>query len=158
MDFNSIMEILSHSQSNGIGLIFLGLILLSVELHIPGHMISGIAGLIAIVAGSNVLFQTTDPVLLHFRIYIFAFTVVAAVLLVIMLVLALKAKTAKVQGGREGLLNTSGEAKSDMPKGVKGKIYIHGELWNAIADTDIKMGDAVMVKNVDGLTLTVTKQ
>jgi membrane-bound ClpP family serine protease len=37
-----------------------------------------------------------------------------------------------------------GVAKSDIPKNQKGEIFIHGELWKAVALDDIKKGDEVI--------------
>jgi membrane-bound serine protease (ClpP class) len=37
----------------------------------------------------------------------------------------------------------------------KGKVRIHGEIWNAISNNSIRKGDEITVKKVDGLTLII---
>jgi membrane-bound serine protease (ClpP class) len=41
---------------------------------------------------------------------------------------------------------------------VSGKVFLHGELWNAISDEEIKAGEEVVVTGVEGLILNVKKR
>jgi len=36
-----------------------------------------------------------------------------------------------------------------------GKVFVHGELWDAVSAVPISAGDQVVVRQVDGLTLRV---
>jgi len=45
----------------------------------------------------------------------------------------------------------------DFEKG-KGKVFIKGEIWNAVSEDDIKKDDTVIVEQVKGLTLYVKKK
>ena len=38
---------------------------------------------------------------------------------------------------------------------MEGKIFVHGELWNAESDTPLAKGDKVVIQSVEGLTLKV---
>jgi hypothetical protein len=37
----------------------------------------------------------------------------------------------------------------------EGQIFIHGELWRAVSEFPLSMGDRAVIENVDGLTLRV---
>ena len=39
----------------------------------------------------------------------------------------------------------------------KGKVFVHGEIWNAEGEEDIKKGERVKVVGVKGLRLIVKK-
>ena len=60
--------------------------------------------------------------------------------------------------GKEGLVGAVGTARQAIAAGVEGKVFVHGEIWNAAAEDDIAQGDRVVVVKVDGLMLTVKKQ
>ncbi|MBF0483474.1 MAG: hypothetical protein HQL25_02095 [Candidatus Omnitrophica bacterium] len=158
MSNDSIFDLFRTANSNGLSFILLGLILLSIELHIPGHMVSGVGGVISFIAGSKIMFDSNDPMIQDIRIYVFSITFSLAVLLIIMLILAIKAKTHKVRGGQEGLVGETGESNSDISKDKPGKIFVHGELWNAMSENEIKKGDTVIVTKVEGLTLSIRKK
>ena len=37
----------------------------------------------------------------------------------------------------------------------EGKVFLKGELWNAVSEVPLLPGDRVVIQNVDGLTLSV---
>jgi membrane-bound serine protease (ClpP class) len=67
--------------------------------------------------------------------------------------IALKARRNKVVTGEQGLVGETGVAQSVLAP--QGKVFVHGELWNATATTEIAAGESVIVRGVDGLTLRV---
>ncbi len=40
-------------------------------------------------------------------------------------------------------------------KGTEGKIFVHGELWNATSENPLSPGDKAVIHEVDRLTLKV---
>jgi len=46
-----------------------------------------------------------------------------------------------------------GEAATDIDR--KGKVYVHGELWDARSDRPVRKGERVIVNALDGMTLIV---
>ena len=54
------------------------------------------------------------------------------------------------------MIGEEGEAITDFKKG-KGKVVVHGEIWNALSDQDIKKGDQIRVVALKGLKLIVEK-
>jgi len=67
----------------------------------------------------------------------------------------LRASNHPVKTGREGLMQESAEVIE--PVNPKGRIRVHGELWQAISSEDLRTGDRVKVVGVNGLTLRVQK-
>jgi membrane-bound serine protease (ClpP class) len=67
--------------------------------------------------------------------------------------IALKARRNKVVTGAQGLIGETGVVQTALSP--QGKVFIHGELWDAIASSDLPTGQLVVVRNVDGLTLSV---
>jgi membrane-bound serine protease (ClpP class) len=61
----------------------------------------------------------------------------------------------RVLGGKEGLVGEKGEAKGDLIPNREGKVFVHGELWNAIAKEEIKRGEKIVVEKVEGMMLVV---
>jgi membrane-bound serine protease (ClpP class) len=62
----------------------------------------------------------------------------------------------KAVTGEEGMVGALGVAETDLePLGPSGKVFVHGELWEARARQPIAKGTRVRVREVEGLTLTV---
>ncbi len=67
--------------------------------------------------------------------------------------IALKARANKVVTGAQGLVGEIGIAQSALSP--RGKIFVHGELWDAVSLTGVAAGEPVVVRAVDGLELRV---
>ena len=70
--------------------------------------------------------------------------------------LAVRAYRAKPRTGDQGLVGEVGYAMSDV--GTDGKVAVHGELWNAQADSHIPKGERVRIIKVENLRLKVTRE
>ena len=58
--------------------------------------------------------------------------------------------------GADGIIGEIGVAKTDIePR--QGKVFVHGEWWNAVSDGLIPAGSRVRVEAVENLVLKVTK-
>jgi membrane-bound serine protease (ClpP class) len=67
--------------------------------------------------------------------------------------IALKARRNKVVTGQQGLVGETGVARTALAP--QGKVFVHGELWDAVASASLPVGQPVVVRSVDGLTLQV---
>lgn len=140
----------------GIVLILLGIALLVAELFLPSFGILGIGGLTAFVLGSLLLFDTpesnlgVDPAIVYATAATFgAFTLIVGYLVV-------RAHRRQPELGREGLIGKTAEVRRRIGgAGAPGKVFVHGETWNARAAEDIEVGAHVTVVAVDGMELTV---
>ena len=57
--------------------------------------------------------------------------------------------------GREGLVGEEGVASSRLDP--KGKVFIHGEYWDARAEEPVEEGETVQVEGLKGMVLLVRK-
>ena len=55
--------------------------------------------------------------------------------------------------GEQGLVGEIGVAQS--PLIPDGKVFVHGEIWNAVAATNVDVGSPVVVRKVENLVLHV---
>ncbi|NAZ23005.1 MAG: nodulation protein NfeD [Thermocrinis sp.] len=140
----------------GLLLILAGILLLALELVTPTFGGLAIAGAIALAIGSLVLISPDSPYG-DIPISIIATMVLTTVFFFLVVGrLGLKAQKRKKMTGYEELIEEEGIALTDFEKG-KGKVFIKGEIWNAVSKDDIKKDDTVIVKQVKGLTLYVKK-
>jgi len=140
----------------GLLLILAGILLLALELVTPTFGGLAIAGTIALALGSLVLISPDSPYG-DIPISVIATMVLTTVLFFLVAGrLGLKAQKRKKMTGYEELIGEEGVAMVDFEKG-KGKVFIKGEIWNAVSEDEIKKDDTVIVEQVKGLTLYVKK-
>jgi membrane-bound serine protease (ClpP class) len=131
------------------------MVLIILELFLPTMGILAVAGVISFVLGSLLLFNESSGVAIR-RSVIFASTVVLGGAILLVSYLIYRAHRNKVKTGYEGLLGEVGEAISKITTSG-GKVFVHGEYWNAVADEPIKKGEKVVVKEIKGMNLIVKK-
>lgn len=139
----------------GVLLILLGTILFIAELKVTSYGLLSIGGIIALTLGSLMLFKSSVPYLrLSWSVIIPSVTFIWLFFMIV-IGLVVKAQRKKPATGQEGLIDMIGEASIDFEK--KGKIFVHGEYWDAQSDAPLKKGDKVRVTRVEGMTLKVEK-
>ena len=67
--------------------------------------------------------------------------------------LVFRAQISKPRTGEKGLIGEIGVVKSSLTP--EGKVFVHGELWNATASKTVEEGTKVRVVGVDRLVLEV---
>lgn len=140
----------------GLLLIILAIILFILEVKIVSHGILTIGGVIAMVIGSLMLFESPGP-FLRLSIYIILpAVIVTAIFFILTIGLALKAYRRRPVTGTEGLVGEKGIAKTDIT-GEGGLVLAHGEIWQAFSDERIEKGDKIVVESVKGLKIKVKK-
>ena len=141
----------------GVFLILLGIIFFVLEVKIVSHGVLGIAGIVSIVIGSIMLVNLPSGSVLSISwTSILAVAMISAIFVFGVLSFAVKAQLSKVRTGKEGLVGEAGSAWTDVAE--TGKVFLHGEYWNATSDEPIKAGEKVVVSGVKGLTLKVTRK
>jgi len=137
----------------GIALIILAMIFFIAEVKVTSYGLLTVAGVISLILGSLMLFKSADPAIrvsLELIVSMAVFTLVVVTFLVSMVV---RSHRAQVATGAEGLLHKYGVTRTQV--GRRGKVFVHGEIWNASADEEIPAGTPVEIVSVDGLTLRV---
>lgn len=142
----------------GLALTVLGLILLIAEAYTPTFGLLTLGGVICMVLGSMLLFDSTDPVMRVSKVIIGGFALSTTVISLFVITYLLKNQNKKSRVGFDRLIGEEGEVKRAISKGAEGKIFVSGELWNATAAQDIEAGEKVIVESSKGMLLTVRKK
>ena len=137
----------------GILLIVLAIIFFIMEMKITSYGLLSVAGIISLLLGSLMMFKDTGPelklswqVLLPTLILISGFFVFVAGLV-------FRAQMSKPKTGLKGLVGEIGVVKKALAP--EGKVFVHGELWNARSDKTLEEDTKVRVVNVVNLMLEV---
>jgi len=134
-------------------LILTALVLFALEAKLTSHGVLAAGGIVAMVLGALILVKSPWP---EARIHLSTALSVALPLGFITIILvrfAVAAKLRKVVTGEQGMIGALGVAQTDLAPA--GKIWIHGELWEARAAERISQGTRVRVREMEGLTLVV---
>jgi len=137
----------------GVALILLALILFIAEIKITSYGLLTVGGIVSMIIGSIMLFETAQPV---FRVSWSVILVVVActVLFFVFAVgMALRAQKSKPTTGVEGLVDEVGTA--DTPIYHSGTVSVHGETWSAFSDNLIPEGAQVKVVEVHQMKIKV---
>jgi membrane-bound serine protease (ClpP class) len=67
--------------------------------------------------------------------------------------IALRARQNKVVTGTQGMVGEIGLAQT--PLSPSGKVFVHGEVWDATSSAAVDAGQSVIVRRVEGLRLQV---
>ncbi len=137
----------------GILLIILAIIFFIMEMKITSYGLLSVAGIVSLLLGSLMLFEGGTPdtklslrVLLTTVILISGFFVVVASLV-------FRAQISKPSTGSKGLVGEIGIVKKALAP--EGKVFVHGELWNARAKEPLDENVKVRVVKVVNLVLEV---
>jgi membrane-bound serine protease (ClpP class) len=139
----------------GLLLIFLGIALLVGEAFLPSFGVLGIGGAISLGLGSLLLFDTESSDLIVDRSIVFTAVGTLSLFIVVVSYLVVKSQKRRPTLGREGLVDEIGEVRVKLKP--RGKIFVHGEYWDAESDGEIEVGEAVRVVGFDGMRLRVQR-
>ncbi len=138
----------------GFLLILLALILFILEIKIASHGALTIGGIISLVLGSLMLFRSSaDPYLRISWGVILTMVAVSVAFFGTVITLAVRSQLRAPATGSEGLIGKTGEVLSDFTG--KGKVFVLGEMWDAVCDTPLRKGQEVTVTGREGMTLVV---
>ncbi len=137
----------------GMGLMLLGVALMVGEAFQPSFGVLGIGGLIAFVVGSIFLMDTDVPGFGIDISVIVTFTVISALLFIVVIGMAIKARRRPVVSGLEELVGGVATVLDDFDR--EGRVSIHSETWRARSDVPLHKGQQVRVSGIEGLTLRV---
>ncbi|MBI5050271.1 MAG: nodulation protein NfeD [Nitrospirae bacterium] len=138
----------------GLLLIILGIILFLLEIKIISHGILTIGGIISMIIGSLMLFESPSPFFKLSLKVILPAVIMTALFFSLTIALAVKAFRRKPVTGMEGLIGLEGTAKTDISS-KDGVVFVHGEIWKAWSDEMIKAEEKVIVDRVENLRLKV---
>jgi membrane-bound serine protease (ClpP class) len=142
----------------GVALLFLALLFFIAEIKITSHGMLAVAGIVALVLGSLMLFKTAEPALRVSLNVIVTLAVFSALVVGFLSYMVMRAHRLPVRTGIEGLLQEVATAQT--PLVPRGKVFVHGEIWDAIVldgegSRTVAAGESVEVVGMRDLTLTV---
>jgi membrane-bound serine protease (ClpP class) len=138
----------------GVALLILAIVLFVLEFKIASHGLLAAGGAVAMVLGALLLVDGPPEMRIHLRTAL-AVGIGFAAVSMMLVTLILKARRQPVATGELALLRESGTALT--PINPRGKVFLHGEYWDAEADQPIAQGAKVKVLAVNGLLLKVEK-
>ena len=139
----------------GLTLIALGIGLLVAEMFVPSFGFLGIGGIIALAIGSLFLFDTESSDLIVDRSIVFTAVGTVGAIMLALSYLVFKSQKLIQTTGMDGLIGEIGEVRVKL--GPAGKVFVHGEYWNAAADGEIDVGEKVEVIGYQGMRLNVRR-
>jgi len=137
----------------GAALIALAAVLFILEAKITSHGILGTAGAVALVLGAMFLIDSPFPEMRIELSVALGVAVPFAMIVLMLTTLVLRARRARVVTGSEGMIGQTGVAVG--PLSPSGKVFVHGEYWDAVSVSPIPDGLPVRVTAVERLTLHV---
>jgi membrane-bound serine protease (ClpP class) len=133
--------------------ILLAILFFILEIKVTSYGMLSFAGVVSLVLGSLMLFRVPGEIdSLSMSVFLPTVAVVSA-FFVTLATLAFRAQMRKPTTGQEGLLGAVGEVTKELAP--EGKVFVHGELWNAFADEPIAKGARVQVVAIQDLKLKV---
>ncbi|HSF19372.1 MAG TPA: nodulation protein NfeD [Vicinamibacteria bacterium] len=142
----------------GLLLLIVGFGMLIVEALTPSFGALGAGGIAGIVLGALMLFEEQPiptPALQVSWSMILPVAVVLAIVVIFIGRKVIEAQRRPPVTGSEGLVGQIGTALTDI--GERGKVFIHGEYWDARSIEPISKDERVRVSRVNGLKLIVER-
>jgi membrane-bound serine protease (ClpP class) len=138
----------------GLLLILLGITLFLLEIKITSYGVLTLGGIACLILGGLMLFRTRGGEDLNVPLWtVGSLSAAAALIMAFLTHRVVWAHRQRVTTGEEGLLGEIGEALSDLE--LEGRVFVHGETWNARSRSVIRKGSRVKVVGVQGMMLEV---
>src|SRR5579863_2507021 len=136
-----------------LGLILGAFALFAAEAKFATHGVLTAGGIVLLTLGGLLLIDSPIPEMRVHLMTALAVSIPLGLITAFLMTIALKARRNKVVTGAQGLVGETGIAQTALSP--QGKVFVHGELWDAVASTALPVGQLVVVRQVDGLTLQV---
>ncbi|HVP51157.1 MAG TPA: nodulation protein NfeD [Terriglobales bacterium] len=117
------------------------------------HGVLTVGGIALMILGALLLVDAPIPEMRVRLVTALVVSVPIGLITVFLVGLVIKARRSKVVTGQQGLIGEVGVAQSALQP--EGKVFVHGELWDAVSSANVAPGARVLVKRVDGLRLEV---
>jgi membrane-bound serine protease (ClpP class) len=134
-------------------LILAAFLLFGLEAKFQTHGVLTIGGVALMFLGMLLLVDGPIPEMRVRWVTALAVSLPLGLITVFLMTIALKARQNKVTTGEQGMVGEIGVVQA--PLTPTGKVFVHGELWDAVAPTSVEVGRNVVVRKVQDLTLHV---
>ena len=125
-------------------------------MKITSYGLLSMGGILSLLLGSLMLFDIDSEAGLGLSLRVLLPTIIlVSGFFVVVASLAFRAQISKVRTGTQGLIGEIGMVQNALSP--EGKLFVHGELWNAVSDQMIEEGTKVRVVGVENLILRVER-
>ena len=127
--------------------------LFAAEAKFVSHGVLTIGGIALLTLGGLLLVDSPIPEMRVHLATALAVSIPLGVITAFLMTIALRARRNKIVTGEQGLVGETGVVQTALLP--QGKVFVHGELWDAVGSVSLPVGQLVVVRAVDGLTLHV---
>ena len=138
----------------GLVLIGLAVLLFITDIFATTHGVLTAGGIVAFFLGALMLFNHAAPGFGLSLKWILPGTIVTALFFIFVVGKGIAAQFKPARTGREAMIGTVVSALSRIDS-EGGKVFLEGEMWNAVSVTSIEAGQTVEIIGITGLTLQV---
>ncbi len=136
-----------------LGLILAAFALFAAEAKFASHGVLTIGGIALLTLGGLLLVDSPIPEMRVHLLTALAVSIPLGLITAFLMTIAVKARRNKLVSGAQGIIGETGVART--PLSPRGKVFVHGELWDAVSSSSIAAGEPVVVSRIDGLILQV---
>lgn len=140
----------------GLLLIILGTVLFILEVKVHSYGALTMGGIVSVLLGSIMLIRSPVPELRPSLKYIIPVALGVSMIFIFLVYLVIRTHARRTITGKEGMVGETGKVLTWSDQ--EGKVFVHGEIWRAVAEDSLLRGDRIEVLEVkNGLTLKVKK-
>ena len=127
--------------------------LFAAEAKFATHGVLTVGGIALLTLGGLLLVDSPIPEMRVHLLTALAVSIPLGIITAFLMTVALRARRNKLVSGAQGMVGESGIAQTALCP--RGKVFVHGELWDAVSSSDVSVGQLVIVRRVAGLQLEV---
>jgi membrane-bound serine protease (ClpP class) len=136
-----------------LALIALAFVLFALEAKFVSHGVLTIGGIVSLTLGGVLLVDGPIPEMRVKLLTSLAVSLPFGLITAFLMSIAWRARRNKVATGSQGIVGELGVVRSDLDP--RGKVFVHGELWNAHSAQPLRIGRSVRVVSITQLELEV---
>jgi membrane-bound serine protease (ClpP class) len=138
----------------GVVLVILAIALFIIDIFAPTHGVLTAGGIISFFLGAMMMFQHSGPGFQLSLNFIVPATITTAASFIFVVGAGLRAQWLPPKTGREAMPGKCASTVTPVTPN-SGKVFLEGELWNAVSDLPVAEGQSVEIVGIEGLTLKV---
>jgi membrane-bound serine protease (ClpP class) len=128
-------------------------VLFAAEAKFASHGVLTVGGITLLTLGGLLLVDSPVPEMRVHLLTALAVSIPLGLITAFLMSIAFKARRNKLVSGAQGLVGEIGVAQTVLSP--RGKIFVHGEIWDAVSSSEVSVGQSVVVRRIDGLLLQV---
>ncbi len=136
-----------------LAMILVAFLLFAAEAKFASHGVLTAGGIVLLTLGGLLLVDGPIPEMRVRFLTAIAVAVPLGFITAFLMGIAVRARRNKIVTGEQGLIGEIGVAETMLAP--NGKVFVHGELWDAVSAAPIPAGEHVVVRQVEGLMLRV---